>query len=473
MLRRLLIALAVLLVAADGILAPAACGQALDETITPTPEAMQMETSTFTPTSTPTPQGADGYEPNDLPEQAKLVGVGVSVNATLHIGDVDWWQVYLKAGRTYRLEAIAKPGGDPRAALYSPTVALLAQNDDCGPGNYSSCIVYTVLGAADGYYYLEIASQVTGLFAEYTLRIIEELPTPTPTSTPTLTPPPAPTATAQPTATPYNDAYEPNYDFAHAAQIVAGQGVNASITPGDNDFYALYVKPGNTYRCDVNPQGGLDTNLIVYDAGYAGIGGNDDMAPGNPGSSLTWYATYQGWVYLLIGPVAGSGSYTLLCTVLLPTATPTPTPPARPALSGGGGVEATQTPVLVPTPTWTVGAPGNPAGGTPAVWNPGIPTATSLPPIRVVVYYDENNNQAPDPAEGIRGATVILLDVSVNKPIAWAETDDSGFASFTPPAGAEYALRVSIPFLGFSKPTAAGQRVEVRIAAQRLPGLIP
>jgi hypothetical protein len=70
---------------------------------------------------------------------------------------------------------------------------------------------------------------------------------------------------------------------------------------------------------------------------------------------------------------------------------------------------------------------------------------------------------------------VLLLDVSTNKPVAFAQTDGSGFAEIDIPSTSStfQEFRVSVPFLGFSKRAAAGQRIEVEVKAQRLPGLIP
>ena len=417
------------------------------------------------PTPTPTPYGYDIYEVNDTPEQAVLVGVGVALEATLHHGDVDWWQVYLKAGRSYRLEAVARPGGDPRLALYSATLVLLAENDDCAAGSYSPCLHYQP--PADGFYYLEVRSQVAGLYAAYTLRISEALPTPTPSPTPTATPGAVPTP--QPTATP-NDSYENNYSFETAAEITVGQTVNANLPVGDNDFFRLFGKPGVVYRCDVQPQPGLDTNLIVYDANRNVIGGNDDRAPGDPASSFSWQSSYHGWVYLLIGPVAGQGAYTLRCEAVAPTPTLPPAPPALPGVpSLPIAAPATPTPIWIPTPTATPGA------------NWSAPLPPPQPPIKVVVYYDENYNNAAEPQEGIAGATVLLLDATTNRPLAWLATDANGYVQFDAPAsiqlssgyGGSSGLRISIPYLGFSRAVSAGQVIEVRVKAQTLPGLLP
>ena len=427
-------------------------------TLTPT----ATPTATLTPTATPTatPEGMDPYEPNDTPEQAVLVGVGTQIRATLHVGDVDWWMFMLKAGRDYRIDVIVRPGGDPRAALYTTAVEYVMSNDDCAPGDLSACLFYTA--PADAFYLLEVTSQVPGLFAEYTL-VVTELP-------------PAPTSTPYPTPTP-NDPFEPNNTFDEAAEISVGQRVNANLPPGDNDFFRLPVKPGLLYQCETtNLQGGVDTNIIVYDQHRHGIGGNDDRAPGDPSSLLQWWSDYQGWVYVLVGPVSGSGSYTLICQVIPPTPTPPPPPPTAPPapdLPGGSFATATptptSTPIFIPTPT---SVPGLAAGSNFPGTEP-VPALPELPPISVVVYYDANNNNAPEPTEGIVDAVVMLQDATTNKPLTWARTDHTGYVQLLPPAESSDTLRVSIPYLGFSRAVRPGQAVAVQIKSQRSPALIP
>lgn len=427
--------------------------------VTPTPQ--------LTPTPTPTPTGMDRYEPNDTSDRAILIGVGMDINATLHIGDVDWWAFMLKAGRTYRISVNTRPGGDPRAALYSSAFALVAANDDCAPGDLSPCMYYTP--PVEDYYFLEITSQVTGLFAEYTLRITEVLPTPTPTPI---------QVTPQPTPTP-NDPYEPNYNFDLAAEIGIGQVVRANLPPGDNDFFKLPVKAGLAYQCETsNLQGSLDTNVIIYDQNRQGIGGNDDRALGNPASLVQWWSHYQGWVYVLVGPVSGSGTYTLICTALAPTPTPQPTVPvvAAPNLPNPNSAPApTPTRIYIPTPTPLpgVGVSGALGATNGTAWQNAASTPTALPPIRVVLYYDDNNNNAPETTEGIQAAVVILQDAATNRPLTWALTDQAGYAQLDVPAGSGYLLRVSIPYLGFSRSVSPGQQIPVQIKSQRAPALIP
>ncbi len=597
---------------ADGALSP--CTGALSRAdgalaqVTETPTETPTATPTVTPTPSPTmtPYGADGYEPNDTPEQATLIGAGQTLHQTLHVGDTDWLIVWLKIGRTYRISSEVLPGGDTLLRLYDEHLALLAESDDLSPGNLSSEI--TFVPSIEAFYYAQVTSAVTGLWGEYNFRIIEELPTPSPTmtltptmtstptntpapgddhepnddfttatqilmgesvqgtisendldhfliyvkpgntyrcvvtpqgfdselvlydqgqveidrnddqapnnpgsalswyahyegwayprvgaavpvptgdegtytlvcvslsptATPTITPSstPRPSTTPQPTPTP-NDAYEPNYNFDLAAEIGVGFAAQAVIAASDNDFFKVYVKTGNVYRCDVTPQG-FDSNLIVYDQGRAGIAGSDDRAPNDVGSALTWQAAYTGWAYLLVGPVSGTGPYTLLCVVVLPTPTPTrPIVTPLPALP-------TAAPVTIPTVTSSsqvTPGPGQ-APGDAATATASPPTPTPTPEVvfnvTLVIYYDHNDNRAPEPDEGIQGASVVLIDPVSNKPLAQVFTDATG-SVYLSHTGLEQGT-VAIPYLGFSRDTRSGEHLVVRIQPQRLPGLLP
>jgi hypothetical protein len=413
---------------------------------------------------TETPAPGDDYEPNDDFAEAALILVGQTVRAGIVQDDVDFFRLYAKAGATYRCD-VTPDGFDSELVLYDEFRSEIGRNDDRAPGDPGSGLSWRTEYAS--WVYLRVGALVDQIptgEGTYTLHcaVLPPTPTPTPpaTSTPTMTP------------TPY-DPYEPNYTFDLAADMVVGTPVQAVIAAGDNDYYRLYTKAGNTYRCDVTPQG-FDSNLIVYDQNRAGIGGSDDRSPADIGSSLSWGAAYTGWAYLLVGPVSGTGPYTLLCTVVLPTATPTfapltpapsatlhviPTATPLPGDDGGTPSPATSPPqasssqvVMTPTPDFT-------------------PTPAVVFHVSVLLYYDHNDNEAPEPEEGIRGASVVLIAPQTNKPLVQAFSDDTG-SVYLSHAGFEVA-RVAVPFLGFSKQVRSGEHLVVRIKPQRLPGLLP
>jgi len=426
-----------------------------------------------TPEATPTPNGWDHLEPNDEAADAVAIGIGQTVTGlTLHnSADEDWFWVRLTSGRIYEIEAFIT-SGDPKLTMYDSNVTQITSASDGGAGNPSPTVQF--VPDADMYVYLQVASEVQGLTCDYELTVLEWGATITPT--------PAPTTTPQPTPTPSLEG-EPNDTFDLATELAMGFTVNGVIEPNDNDFFKFYVEAGVRYQCEAMPSGNLDTNMIVYDDNRNGIGGNNNTSPDNPTSVFDWISAYEGWSYVLVGPVAGTGEYTLHCKAIVATATPTPMPYTGPVSPPTVPDEEDDTPNTVPTATkapWET-TPSAPATPTP---EPGVtegpsptpgPSSTPAPPVRVIVYYDKNNNGYPEPDEGIVGATVLLLDVSTNKPVAFAQTDESGFAEIDiPPTSSTFQeFRVSLPFLGFSKRAAAGQRIEVEVKAQRLPGLIP
>jgi hypothetical protein len=89
-----------------------------------------------------------------------------------------------------------------------------------------------------------------------------------------------------------------------------------------------------------------------------------------------------------------------------------------------------------------------------------------------VAYLDENNNKAPDPSEGIAGVSIRLLDGANNSLLGQTFSNNQGYAALTVTAASE--VRLSIPYLGYNqgiKPP--GEEVTVRLAALRLPSVIP
>jgi hypothetical protein len=430
-------------------------------TQTATPTETSTPTSTPRPTETPNPDDLDDYEPNDNAQQSEPVGAGtVLTDLTLHNGDQDWFIVRLTGGRGYFFEARITGGGDPKLRLFNGT-ALIDEASDGGVGAPSPSI--TFYPDETMYALLVVVSEMSGLLCRYELMVSELMPTATPIG-----------GTLEPTPTP-SDGYEPNGSFGTATELAMNYPLQAAIGEDDNDFYKFYVEYGIRYQCEAVPRGNLDTNLIAYDQQHAGIGGNNNTAPDDPTSTFSWVATYEGWVYLLVGPVAGEGVYEMLCTALVPTPVPTYPAPSQP---GPGLATAVPTGEPETIPTATEVSAGGGDGADNAAPGPQ-PTAgldpTLAPPIRVVTYYDKNDNGAPDPAEGIVSGLILLLDVATNKPLNWAQTDQYGFAEFrVPQEVSEFqSFRISVPFLGFSKRVSPGDKIDVEIEAQRLPGLIP
>jgi hypothetical protein len=80
------------------------------------------------------------------------------------------------------------------------------------------------------------------------------------------------------------------------------------------------------------------------------------------------------------------------------------------------------------------------------------PTGTPIPPqvlsAGVVIAYDENGNQEVDPAEGVAGISVRVVDTTTNQVIASQFTDPSGYAQFE--MILEVPARIVVPYFGQS-----------------------
>ena len=105
--------------------------------------------------------GLDAYESADLdngPVSAPplTVGAAAQVHNLCPRGDQDWVRFAGQAGYRYNIQTSGLgPGGDTVLSLYGPNGALLASNDDFGPGG-GSAISYTVSTA--GTYYVQTVS---------------------------------------------------------------------------------------------------------------------------------------------------------------------------------------------------------------------------------------------------------------------------------------------------------------------------
>ena len=108
------------------------------------------------------------------------------------------------------------------------------------------------------------------------------------------------------------------------------------------------------------------------------------------------------------------------------------------------------------------------------------PTPTPAAPgqvtVSVVVAYDENGNRAVDPAEGVAGVPVRVVEVGTNRVMAQAVTDAQGFAQLQL-VTAEQA-RVVVPYFGqvwdLPRSRSGGDvRFTLLLPPGNQPGLIP
>lgn len=470
-------------------------------THTPTPTTLFTNTPTSTPTPTstatrtPTPTAtatrdttiyADQYEPNNTFQSATEITAGGSdmCNNTLWpVGDIDYYRFFGKAGSTYTiLTKNLIVGVDTYIQGYDTIGNVIASNDDYTATTRDSKI--TVFVGVSGYYYVSIINLDPSDPADKTYCVEVE--------------PLASTATPAPQATIQPDTCEPNGSFETACLIEVGLTYGFDfvppIAPGpDNDFFRIWIKPGILYTCETSNLSGVnDTNMILYDRNRAGLGGNDDKAVNDFGSEVTYFSTYTGWLYILVGPYAVPEydqsdlyTYDLACTSVAATPTVAPTATRTP-VPGGGNFFPTPLPPPTstppPTPTTTFGeVPPIPASPTPrpvVVIRP-LPTptpASAVAPIldlTVTLYYDLNGNFAPELNEGITDVSVALYNSATGELLAFGYTNDAGMVRFGP-LTVNGPVRVSVPFLNFSQTLAANiTAIQLRVAPQQLPGLIP
>ena len=336
------------------------------------------------------------------------------------------------------------------------------------------------------------------------------------------------------------DALEPNDTFASAAPINVGavyQRLN--FVPGptggaDADFYSVRAKPGLCYLVqtgDLAP--GLDTTILLWQAaatreGRALVAQNDDARPGTAdlSSSARWCSRQDAVLVIELRNYGGAPptdprgkSYSLLAQI-----DPPPPVPTRPAAAGGpvagagpardaaaGPPDAGPTSGSAPPPGTTLPAPPRtatpvpppptatparaPAGPAIAPSGAALEAATAPPaapatPIPIVVadlvaYLDLNQNEAPDPGEGITGLRGVVIDARTNAVTAEARSDANGHLRLRWPAAA--SVRLALPDLGWNQtvtasdlradpgpPGGAGRwTAEVRVKAPALPGILP
>lgn len=108
------------------------------------------------------------------------------------------------------------------------------------------------------------------------------------------------------------------------------------------------------------------------------------------------------------------------------------------------------------------------------------PTSTPLAPsvvrASVIIAYDENGNRAVDPAEGVTGISVRVVETGTNRVIAQSLTDTSGYAELEVITSAQ--ARIVVPYLSQVWDVPRGRANEganftLLIEPANQPGLIP
>jgi len=475
---------------------------------------LELEQSTNTPTPTPIPAPTDGlieHEPND--DITGEIGEGTGgpnplpLNQILYgaiagVYDRDFFSVGLQKGQRYRI-ILNDWEYDRHVEVYDVAGNFMEKTTTASG---SAELTFT---ATDETHFIGIFKSQTaspeGTNVDYDLRIYQLQATPTPTTAPTNTPEPG-TPTPAPTWASGYDQYEPNFSFETAQTIASGVTYELNFTPWggstepDNDYFKLWVKPGLFFICETFDLGAVvDTNMIFYDANRNLIGGNDDRALGDYSSKYSYYSTYEGYLYVLVGTGsrlsyedAKNSPYKLECTKSVP-GTPTVVPDGDDDDDDEGGPSKGATPVPTatppsspvatptPTPETTPTSEGNGAEGTvsltirtlttPAPMS-ATPTPSGFRTFRLVVYYDSNADGEFGAGEGVPGFFVRVIGSTGVEELAHGYTDEQGQISFSVPT--VRTVRVVVPLLGIDRLVAPSTpEVKVRIAPHPLPEAIP
>ncbi|MCB8975803.1 MAG: hypothetical protein H6657_00040 [Ardenticatenaceae bacterium] len=431
--------------------------------LNPTPVVIAL-TPTGTPVGefvTPTLPGGplpDRFEPNDTADTAQPIGFTVETALTLIGGDVDFFTGYLKAGQMVVVETAVADGVDTHLALYWQG-ELRVENDDRSLLEVSSQLDFTA--PAEGWYVLAVR-KATHLDGEYELSVSLAMPSPTATMLPTATPTPSPTPLLPP------DAAEPNNQPEAAKPLTAGSQATYTLGEGDIDYFSFLAKAGRRYSCETTTDT-VDTLLTVSDMGLDSgapiLAENDDRAPGRIDSFTTWISAIE--VNTLIRVQArggGIGSYTLLCQE-------NTSPVAQPGNGAASPVTVNPTATPVSTPFATT----SPMSLTWTYLGEVMPQEV-LPQtrIRLLIYYDANNDRQPGPGEGVANVSVLAVDAQGQR-LAQVFTNLQGEVIFE--LATEQVAQLIVPFVpGWSARVRAGELnndIVLGLPAVRLPIFLP
>jgi hypothetical protein len=383
---------------------------------------------------------------------ATPIGWQTETELTLRGTDVDHFTAYLKAGQMVRLNTMVYGSLDTRLALYW-NGGLVAENDDRSPVDVGSTVTWTA--AADGWF-VALVEKVTAADGRYDLEASLVAPTPTALPSATPTPTPSPTPLVKP------DLAEPNDTPETARPLASGMQATYTLVPGDVDYFSFIAKAGNTYSCET-VTGQVDT-LLTAAAGGAVIGVNDDRGVGRVDSYLTWMAAEEQAIVVKVEARGGGyGQYELVCQVAT-----APAPAMAPAPIG---VPAPSTPV---TTTNALTVTGSVSLTVRHIGRVQPQPETSTTHVRLLVYYDANNDRSPGPGEGVANVSVLAVDGQGQR-IARVFTNAQGEAIFN--LSSDALTRVIVPFVpGWSARVRVGEANEgivLGLPAVRLPIFLP
>jgi len=445
--------------------------QAQDGGQNPTPIVITL-TPGGGPTAVPTEEGAlppDRFEPNNDAQTATAVGLQNEPDLTLTGDDVDYFTGYLKAGQMIRVSTAVYGGLDTRLQLYWGG-QLLAENDDRSPTDVGSLVTFTA--PADGWYVTAV-EKATVYDGTYDLDVALAEPTPTLTPTPTALPSATPTPTPSPTPVILPDLAEPNNSPETARPVTPGLRDTYTVGAGDVDYFTFIAKAGNRYVCEtVTDQ--VDTLLTVVGA-TGDIGVNDDRGVGRVDSYFAWTADVEQTAVIRVEARGGSyGQYEFVCQ----PASPLPVAVQPPASSAPASDLSTPTAPLTTTEgvamTAGITTTGQISLTVRHLGQVQPQTTTPTTHVRLLVYYDANNDRQPGPGEGIANVSVLAVD-SQGQRLARVFTNAQGEAIFN--LTSETIARVIVPFVpGWSARVRAGEinnDIVLGLPAVRLPVFLP
>jgi hypothetical protein len=102
----------------------------------------------------------------------------------------------------------------------------------------------------------------------------------------------------------------------------------------------------------------------------------------------------------------------------------------------------TNTPTPTPQPAERIALVGAP----PTVQPTGTPVPPRIITAEVVIAYDENGNRTVDPAEGVAGISVRVVETNTNRVIASGFTDERGYVAFE--VLTDTPAQIVVPYFG-------------------------
>lgn len=410
------------------------------EAANPTPMVIQLtpDTSpTLLPTVTATASSLyapDRLEPNNSADQASQVGWQTQQGLTLMGDDVDYFFGFLKAGQIVHVETTIDGSLDTQLKLFWEGV-VSAENDDKSATDVGSRLIYTA--HTDGVFLIEIR-KTTAFDGTYDLHLSLIAPTSTPQPTQT----PRPTVTLSPTETPRPTA---TLSPTQIPDPTATPQPTTTIRVWPTQTPTAWSTRVSTVWATQTPTAWVATSTVPAPTPYPTVSQWPTQTP-------------QPKVITSIQPTQTS---TKIATRIIPLATSQQTTATMtPSISVTSSLSLTVTPPI----SLSIRHLGR-----------VTPTASKTTThIRLLVYYDANNDRVPSPGEGIPNVSVLAVD-SMGQRIARVFTNAQGDAIFN--ISSETLSRVVVPLVpAWSARIRVGEQndgIILGLPAVRLPVFLP